>query len=364
MLHPIPDRDHFRFRLRLALVLLLTLGSTPALLAGDALDDCAPLAGKTIRWYVPTQPGGGYDAYSRLLQPFLERRLSARLLIENLPDAGGIVAAIAIRDAVADGTTLGIINASGLLAAHAVETQLAPDPATDFSILGQITANHVAVFAGRDAGLEDIHDLLRVAQSRPIVVGVRDVGSTGFYGVPVLAKLLGIEYALVSGYLGSPARTLAVMRGEIDIFLGNLDSLDGPMQAGELIPLLQLTPSAGSGVDIPELGGPHGIASQRAAATGRTPAQAEQLADDLAAVIGAGRLVVAPAQLPEPIAICLQVALGEVLQSDTLLQAADRAKLGIDYQDSAAAQGRLLAAAGAVEQFHDLIQAAIEQVRE
>ena len=271
-MNPIPDRN--RFRLNFALALLLTLIATQASAAGEASTGCAALAGKTIRWYVPTQPGGGYDAYSRLLQPFLERRLSARLLIENLPDAGGIVAAMTVRDAVADGTTLGIINASGLLAAHAVETQLAPDPATDFSILGQITANHVVVFTGRDAGLKDIDDLLRVAQSRPIVVGVRDVGSAGFFGVPVLAELLGIKYALVSGYVGSPARTLAVMRGEIDIFLGNLDSLDGQMQAGELTPLLQLTPSAGSGEDIPELGGPDGIASRRAAATGRTPAQA------------------------------------------------------------------------------------------
>ena len=67
------------------------------------------------------------------------------------------------------------------------------------------------------------------------------------------------------------------------------------------------------------------------------------MASDLAAVIGAGRLVVAPARLPEPIASCLETALGEVLQSDDLLQAADRARLGIDYQDSAAAHRGLLA---------------------
>ena len=361
-MNPIADRN--RFLLNIALALTLTLSATRVLAAGETSSGCAALTGKTIRWYVPSQPGGGYDAYSRLLQPFLERRLSARLLIENLPDAGGIVAALSIRDAVADGTTLGIINASGLLAAHAVEKQLAPNPATDFSIVGQIAANHVVVFTGRDAGLKGIDDLLRLAQSRPIVVGVRDVGSSGFYGVPVLAELLGIEYALVSGYVGSPARTLAVMRGEIDIFLGNLDSLDGQMQAGELIPLLQLTASAGSREKIPELGGVDGIASQRAAATGRTPAQAAQMASNLAAVVGAGRMVAAPAQLPEPIASCLEAALREVLQNEELLQAADRAKLGIDYRDSAAAHRDLLAAADAVEQFHDLIQAAVEQARE
>lgn len=360
--HPIPNSC--RLHLRLALVLLLTTGPVFPLVASDAMARCTDLAGKTIHWIVPSQPGGGYDAYSRLLQPFLERLLAAHLLIENLPDAGGIVAAVAIRDAAADGTTLGLINASGLLAAHAIEGQLAPDPATNFTILGQIASNHMVVFSGRDSGLKDIHDLLRVAQSRPIVVGVRDAGSASFFAVPVLAKLLGIQYALVSGYVGSAARTLALMRGEIDISLGSLDSLSGQVQAGELIPLLQLTAAEQSGLDVPQLGGPDGLASQRAVTTGRTPAQAEQLASDLAAIMGAGRLVVAPPSLPSQLATCLEDALGQVLQSAELVAAAQRAQLGIDYQDSAAAYQGLLAGSRGVEQFHDLIQSAIEQARE
>ncbi len=361
-----PGRQNFclRWGVCFGLALLLTTCPMPTLRASDASPGCTALAGKTIRWVVPSQPGGGYDAYSRLLQPFLEHSLAARLLIENLHDAGGIVAAVTIRDAAADGTTLGIINASGLLAAHAIEGQLAPDPATDFTVLGQIASNHMVVFAGRDSGLKDIHDLLRVAQSRPIVVGVRDAGSSGFYAVPVLAELLGMEYALVSGYVGSPARTLAVMRGEIDIFAGNFDSVSGQVKAGELIPLLQLTESADSTLPQPQLGGPEGIASQRAAATGRTPAQAEQLANDLAAIVGAGRLVVAPVQLPHPIATCLENSLAEILQSAELVAAAQQAQLSIDYQDSLAAYRGLQAGARGVEQFHDLIQAAIEQARE
>lgn len=361
-LSPIPVRQNVC--LRFGWMMLSALCLLSPLWASDAPAGCAPLTGKTIRWIVPSQPGGGYDAYSRLLQPFLENLLAARLLIDNRPDAGGIVAAMTIRDAAADGTTLGIINASGLLAAHAIAAQLAPDPGTDFAILGQIVSNHMVVFAGRDAGLKDIDDLLRLAQSRPVVVGVRDAGSSSFYAVPVVADLLGIDYALVSGYVGSPARTLALMRGEIDISVGSFDSFSSQVHAGELIPLLQLTVPADSKLDVPQLGGPEGIASQRAVATGRTPAQAEQLASDLAAIMGAGRLVVAPLSLPSQLAACLEGALGQVLQSAELVAAAQRAQLGIDYQDSASAHRGLQAGARGVEQFHDLIQAAIEQARE
>ena len=362
MFYPIPDRDCFC--LRLALALFLTTGLVLPLCADDAPSGCAPLAGKTIHWIVSSQAGGGYDAYSRLLQPFLEQLLEVRVVIDNRPEAGGIVAALAIRDAVADGTTLGIINASGLLAAHAIEDQLAPNPATDFTLLGQVVSNHMVVFSGRDSGLKDIHDLLRLAQSRPIVIGVRDAGSSSFYAAPVVADLLGMEYALVSGYVGSPARTLALMRGEIDIMLASFDSVIGQVQSGELIPLLQLTASVNSSLDVPQLGGPEGIASQRAIATGRTPAQAEQLANDLAAIVGAGRLVVAPPGLPPLLATCLENTLAEILHSAELVAAAQRAQLGIDYQDSAVAYQGLLAGSRGVEQFHDLIQAAIEQARE
>ncbi|MCU0989769.1 MAG: tripartite tricarboxylate transporter substrate-binding protein, partial [Xanthomonadales bacterium] len=186
---------------------------------------------------MPTRPGGGYDAYSRLLQPFLERALSARIVIENRPEAGGIVGALAIRDAAPDGRTLGIINASGLLAARAGDAGRAPDPASDFTVLASIVSNHVVLFSGRDSGIADVASLLRVAQTRPIVAGVRDAGSSSFYALPIAAALLGFDYELVTGYVGSASRTLAVMRGEVDIVVATFDSVQGPVRDGELVPL-------------------------------------------------------------------------------------------------------------------------------
>lgn len=348
----------FHLALLFAAVQLIAAGSA------QAEGDCPGLAGETIRWLVPSRPGGGYDAYSRLIQPFLEHRLAARVLIENHPDAGGVVGAIMLRDAAPDGRTLGIINASGLLAANAIEGHLAPDPVTDFTILGQVVRNHVVMFTGRDSGLIDLVSLLQAAQSRPIVIGVRDLGSTSFYSAPVAAELLGMDYDLVSGYVGSPARTLAVMRGEVDIVLGHFDSVQGQVQAGELIPLLQLTDLAVSGLDVPRLGGPEGIASQRAPLTGRTPQEAEQLAADLAAVVGAGRLAAGPPGLPGQISACLGTTLGAILQSEAFLLAAEQARLTIEYKSGAAAYRDLLAGARGMEQFHDLIRAAVEQARE
>jgi tripartite-type tricarboxylate transporter receptor subunit TctC len=322
------------------------------------------LAGQELNWIVPSGPGGGYDAYSRLLQPFLEAKLAARIIIENRPEAGGIVGALKIRDAAADGRTLGIVNASGLLAARSIEGSIAPDLVSEFSVIGRVTSNHYLLFSGRDSGLHNIDDLLQAGRTRPIVVGVRDAGSASFYVTPVTAKLLGFNYALVSGYSGGSARTLAVIRGEVDIVFGSLDSQRGQIKAGELVPLLQLNVPAGSRLNLPRLDGQHGLARQRAAATGMIPDEAEQASNDLAVILGAGRLVVGPRGLPIALFECLNTTLSEVLQSGEMQAAADRAQLHIDHEDGAAAYRGLLAAERGIKQFSPLIQAAIAQARQ
>lgn len=333
-------------------------------MAPTAWAECPGLDGGTVRWIVPTRPGGGYDAYSRLLQPFVERALAVRILIENRPEAGGIVGAAAVRDAEPDGRTLGLINASGLLAANAVDARVAPDPANDFRILASVVANHVVMFTGRDSGIGSLADLLEAAQQRPIVAGVRDAGSTSFYSVPVTAELLAFDYQLVTGYVGSAARTLAAMRGEVDVVFGHFDSVQDQVQAGELLPLLQLTLAEGSGVEAPKLGGPAGMARQRADRSGRSLAEADDAAAALSAIVGAGRLVVAPKSLPEPLAACLDTTLAQILDSDELAAAAARAQLGIAPLDGAAARREVLAAEAALPRFEPLIRAAVEQARQ
>ncbi|MEO1017695.1 MAG: tripartite tricarboxylate transporter substrate binding protein, partial [Pseudomonadota bacterium] len=57
---------------------------------------CTPLEGETIRWIVPYSPGGGYDTYSRLIEPVLERHLQAEIAMVNMPGAGGMLGAKSI----------------------------------------------------------------------------------------------------------------------------------------------------------------------------------------------------------------------------------------------------------------------------
>src|SRR5262249_28757712 len=49
-------------------------------------------SGKTVRMIVGSGAGGGYDAFSRLIAPYLAKTLGATVVVENQPGAGGLVA--------------------------------------------------------------------------------------------------------------------------------------------------------------------------------------------------------------------------------------------------------------------------------
>ena len=72
------------------------ISELPAQVSGE----CAALPGRRLRWIVPNAPGGGYDTETRLLEPFLERRIAVDIVIDNQPGAGGMIGARAIAERV------------------------------------------------------------------------------------------------------------------------------------------------------------------------------------------------------------------------------------------------------------------------
>ena len=338
-----------------------------------ATADCPGPGSGTIHWIVPSKPGGGYDAYSRLLQPFLEQSLQTRILMVNRFEAGGIVGAMTIRDAVPDGRTLGIINAPGLLAAHLAGNAPVPHPGSDFTIIARVAMTHVVMLTGRDSGFSNMDELMRSARSRPVLAGVRDAGSSNFIALPVVASLIGMNFELVTGYVGNAARTMAALRGEIDIVLHNFDSARRYIESGELVPLLQVADPGARDLDsdarqllagVPVLGGDAGYAVSRVGDTGKTIALVKREAAALANIYAAGGLVVAPRNLPETAFTCLSTALENILNSDVLIDAAGRARLSIEYQAPGAIVDDLATAMRELKQFKPLIMSAIEQARQ
>src|SRR3954466_2868335 len=66
--------------------------------------------GKTVKMIVGYGPGGGYDAYARMIAPHLSKALGATVVVENQPGAGGLNALNRIFTAPPDGLQMMIVN--------------------------------------------------------------------------------------------------------------------------------------------------------------------------------------------------------------------------------------------------------------
>lgn len=169
--------------------------------------------GKTLRLIVGSAPGGGYDAYARLVARHLGDHLlgAPTLVVNNMPGASGIKATNYLYSiAPKDGTVFGTFNSAmpfyQVLGQPGVQFK-----SEEFSWVGSLSqaANVIAVWHG--AGIKTIED----AKRTEIILGaLTGGGSMGAYP-RLLNHTLGTKFKVVTGYESGTQVTLAIERGEV-----------------------------------------------------------------------------------------------------------------------------------------------------
>ena len=320
-----------------------------------------------LHWLVPFAAGGGFDVYSRLIEPHLQRELGVEVVVENLTGGGGTICALKLKSSAPNGLTLGIMNAPGLLVASMSGSTPAPNPA-EFSILGRVKVNRVVIAAAGESKFKALDDVLNESRKRPIVFGISEAGSTSFFNCVVASHLVGIKPRYLSGFTGSLGTEMAVMRGEADLLSGTFDSLLDHIENGDLIPILQTgsEPIAqhSSLTGVPLLGGESGMAAKRAMELGRDPQEAIQDAAALADVLGAGIVVAGPPDLEKSLFECLEETVQRVLHSADFKEAARVARRSLDVARGAEARQILESASINANRFVGIVSGAIKQLRE
>ena len=356
------SRRQFASRALVGCASLRMFGSR--VMAAEPAGACRQLAGQTVTWIIPNAPGTGYDLNSRLVEPYLEKMLGAQFVLRNMTGAGGVIGARRVMTAPPDGRTLGLINASGLLATWLAGDKSVPNPLKDFAVLGRMVANRQVIAAGSNAGLRTLNDLLVLGRKRPVVIGISDVGSSGFIASTITAHLLDLPIEIVPGYAGPPAGVLAVLRGDVDAVIYTVDSIRPQLDARELTPLLQMGAISSAGMSqVPLLGGPDGMAVRHARDQKTDAAIAEAMAAALNGLLEAGRLIVGPSRLAADVAACLERTIAAVLGDAAFLTRA--AQVGQTIEAASGQEMRLIlaSAANAFDRFANLIADAIKKVR-
>lgn len=182
--------------------------------SASAVPGAEMFEGRTVTILVSGSPGGGYDAFGRLLARHLGKHLpgSPSVVVKNVPGAGGLALANRLYNTEPkDGTSIGIFQDSVAFAPLLSNAKFEFDP-TRFGWLASLDKFVPIVLAWHTTPFHSYDDI----KSRPMAVGASGVGSTSWSYPRFQNAFLGTKFNVIPGFPGSAEMTLAIERGELD----------------------------------------------------------------------------------------------------------------------------------------------------
>ena len=179
-------------------------------------------------------PGGNPDVLARLLSQRLSEVLGQPFVVENVPGAGGILAAKRVADAAPDGYTL-MLNDSGALA---INVNMSPDATytlKDFTPITALATVPTVLVVIPSVPADNLSQFIALAKSKPGVMsfGSAGAGSIHHLTMEIFAERTGIKLLHVP-YRGGTALVNGLLTGEIQAGWSGLPNVISHIKAGKL----------------------------------------------------------------------------------------------------------------------------------
>lgn len=213
-------------------VLLITIAPAGA----ASMDDKKAAAfykGKTVQYVVPYGPGGGYDTWARIVNPYLAKYLGARVIVRNEPGAGGKVAVNRLQKK-RDGLSMVSVSVQSLILDQVYQSKGVRYDLSQFNWLGRMEKTTYPVCVGAKSRFKSIKDL---QSAKEVKYSTDSKSSTMGMRGAVAGFALGINMRIVAGYRGTAAAILAVQKGEVDAMSAPTTTVFSYIKSGDLIPL-------------------------------------------------------------------------------------------------------------------------------
>jgi tripartite-type tricarboxylate transporter receptor subunit TctC len=216
----------------------LVLGSMAAPFAQVGPADAQTASSNIIKFIVPFPPGGTADPIARMLQPGLQQRLGATVVVENRPGASGSIGTAAAAKSPPDGTTLVIVFDT-----HAVNPFLQTLPFDSEKDLDPVlwigtAPNILATNPARP--YQTFADVIAAAKAKPdaITYGSIGSGSLGHLTMALLTERAGVRMVHVPYRGGGPLMNDAIAN-HIDVMIASAALVTPQVRGGTLRGLLQ-----------------------------------------------------------------------------------------------------------------------------
>jgi tripartite-type tricarboxylate transporter receptor subunit TctC len=210
-------------------LLLAALLSSPAM----AQDIAWPT--QTVRLIAPSGPGGNPDVMARLLADKLTGKFGQAFIVENVPGAGGIVAAKMVAKARPDGHVL-MFGDSGNLAINPwLNPNIGYDPIKDFAPVTALVALPTILSASPKVPATTLDAFIALAKKEPgkLSYGSAGAGSIHHLTMAIFAERAGIDLLHVP-YRGGSAMVHGLLTGEIEVGWSGIPNVMELIAAGKL----------------------------------------------------------------------------------------------------------------------------------
>lgn len=208
------------------------------LAVGGAALAQTPWPSRPVTVVVPSSPGGGTDAFGRLLAQALTEGTGQSFVVENKPGASGAIGATAVARAEPDGYTLLIASNSSLGINPALYKTLQYDVARDFAPVTRGVIAPMVIVANPGAKLKTLGDLVERGKREPqaLFYGTAGVGSPLYLGVRMIEAATGAAFSHVP-YKGVGPAYQDLLAGRLQFMLTDLASVRPYIDAGKLVAL-------------------------------------------------------------------------------------------------------------------------------
>lgn len=188
-----------------------------------------------IRIIVGFPPGGGADAYARLMAPYLSEKLGQPIAVENKTGANGNVATEFVSKARPDGLTLLLSTSSAVVAAPHAFPNMPVHPLRDLSHITMAVESEFILITNPSLEAKTYADFIALAKKTPgkIVHASPGIGSANHIAAELLSLRTGIKMNTVH-YRGSGSIMTELLANQVNLTIASTALAEPYIKSGRV----------------------------------------------------------------------------------------------------------------------------------
>jgi tripartite-type tricarboxylate transporter receptor subunit TctC len=213
----------------IALIAVFVLGAT----GGPVMAQGYP--NKPIRIIVPAGAGDSCDILTRMIAPKLTERLGQAIVIDNRAGSAGQLGLTLLKQAPADGYTLGCGQGGNMVIVPLAYAKVAYDSRKDFTPMAMMASNFVALVVSPKTPFKTVKELIDYGKANPgkLTFGTNGEGAFLHFATEQLRMMGGFEYMHVP-YRDMNAVFTQMLGGDINASVGSFISVQPLADSGKL----------------------------------------------------------------------------------------------------------------------------------